>query len=154
MRVHTPWVRWLYRLVLALMVAGLAVAWFVPAEESASGPALVDAEERTFVALLPAIVSSDLQPGRHLSLEVDGLSEDPGVHGRALRAEPADPADIRRVGFGSFPQPAILVTGLLVAEGSDAVRLPSSRRVTGRAVVVLRREPLLTVFLHGLQGVF
>jgi len=70
LRIGTPWVRWLYWLVLALAAAGLTLSLVVPVERTASGPALIDPREGTFVAVLPAVAGSDLPGDRPLRLEV------------------------------------------------------------------------------------
>jgi hypothetical protein len=153
LRAAIPWVRWLYWVVLALLVAGLALAFFARTDESASGPALVNAPERTFVAVLPAIAGSELAPDRTLRIEVEGVPGRHGVAGEVFSAEAASEADIRRAGFDAFPQPAILVTGALTPDAQEAMGPSSSPRLSGRAVVVLRSERVLTVLFRGFGGV-
>ena len=70
---------------------------------------------------------------------------------RVLRAEVADQAGVRRVGFASSSQPATLVTGVL-APDADVASLPSPLRHKGRAVVVLRSQSILDLFLQQLRG--
>ena len=152
LRVALPWVRWLYWIVLALVVAGLALAFSARIHESAAGPALIDGEERTFVALLPAAASSDLRPDRLPPVEVDGLPGRRSVAAQALHVEPADDVEVRRAGFGPFPQPAMLVSGVLAPDAPGVPELPSSPRLTARAVVVVRSERLLTALLRGFEG--
>jgi hypothetical protein len=150
LRVASPWVRWLYWAVLALVAAGLAVTFLAPIEQTTSGPAFVDPQERTFVAVLPAEVA-DVQDGRPLRLDVDGPGGWQDVAATARHVEAVEDADVERIGFTSFPRPALLVTGVLAP---DAVPVPeaSSAQLTGRAVVVLGSKPAFSVFLHGFGG--
>lgn len=154
LRIVAPWVRWLYGMVLVLTVAGVALAFSVRVEQTISGAALVNGQERTFVALLPAAPNADLRPGQPLRIEVEVLRKPRQVPAQIRRVGVADDADIRRAGFGSFPQPAILVIGVLAPRSSDLAGLPSSRGLRGRAVVVLRSERALAVFLRGFKGVW
>ena len=150
LRVDPRWTRWTYWLVLALLVAGVIVTATARTSETTSGPALIDAQERTFVALVPGAASPDLQPGQTVRLDVQGL-EGPPLAARALKAEVADQAAIRRAGFPASSQPAVLVTGVL-GPRADVGALPSSPRHEGRAVVVLRSQTILDLFLRQLQG--
>jgi hypothetical protein len=150
LRVDPRWTRWTYWLVLALLVAGVIVTATAHTSETTSGPALIDLQEQTFVALVPGAASPDLQPGQTVRLDVQGL-EGPPLAARALKAEVADQAAIRRAGFPSSSQPAVLVTGVLGPHtGVGAV--PSSPRHGGRAVVVLRSQRILDLFLRQLRG--
>lgn len=165
LRLSVPWVRWLYGLVLVLLGAGAALGWWVRVDESASGPAVVDARQRTFVALLPGVAGSDARRGR-LRLEVDGL---PGgtASVQVVSAEAADAVAARRAGFDRPPDgPAVLVGGVLppaeptAAEptAADPAAEPTgtvggSGRRAGRAVLVLGSRPVLTVLLRGVDGV-
>jgi hypothetical protein len=150
LRIDPWWTRWTYWLVLALLMAGVIVTVTAHTSETTSGPALIDVQERTFVALVPGAASPDLQPGQTVHLDVQGLAGPP-LAARALRAEVADQAAIRRAGFPSSSQPAVLVTGVL-GPHADAGTLPSSPRHEGRAVVVLRSQRILDLFLRQLQG--
>jgi len=149
LRIDPPWTGWSYWIVLSLVVAGVVVAMTARTSETTSGPALINVEERTFVALIPGDASPDLHPGQLVRLHVDG----PGrpLAARALRAEVADQAGVRRAGFTSSSQPAMLVTGVL-APGADVASLPSSPRHEGRAVVVLRSQRIVSLFLRQLRG--
>jgi len=152
LRVGTPWVRWLYWIVLALVVAGLTVALLVRVERTASGPALIDPQDRTFAAVLPAVAGSDLRPGHPLELQVDAPTRRVDVAATALRAEVAEDGAIRPAGFDSFPQPAVLVTGGLSPDVGDLAETSSTPRLTGRAVTGLGSTQALTLFLRGFQG--
>jgi len=150
LRIDPRWTRWTYWLVLALLVTGVIVTATAHTSETTSGPALIDVQERTFVALVPGAASPDLQPGQTVRLDMQGL-EGPPLAARALKAELADQAAIRRAGFPSSSQPAVLVTGVL-GPHADVAALPSSPRHEGRAVVVLRSQRILDLFLRQLQG--
>ena len=149
LRVDPRWTRWTYWLVLALLVAGVIVTATAHTSETTSGPALIDVQERTFVALVPGAASPDLQPGQTVRLDLQGL-EGPPVAARALKAEVADQAAIRRAGFPSSSEPAVLVTGVL-GPHADVGTLPSPRP-QGRAVVILRSQTILDLFLRQLRG--
>jgi hypothetical protein len=150
LRIDPRWTRWAYWLVLALLVAGVIVTATAHTSETTSGPALIDLQARTFVALVPGAASPDLQPGQTVRLDVQGR-EGPPLAARALKAEVADQAAIRRAGFPSSSQPAVLVTGALEPH-TDMGTSPSSPRQGGRAVVVLRSQRILELFLRQLQG--
>jgi hypothetical protein len=151
LRIGVPWVPWLYWIVLALVAAGLALTLVVRIDRTTSGPVLVDPQERTFVAVLPAAAGLGLERGRPLRLELDGPTGREAVAASALRAGAADDAAIRRAGFSSFPQPAVLVTGVLTPD-AGALAETVSPRVAGRAVVVLGSEQAFSLFLRGFQG--
>jgi hypothetical protein len=150
LRIDPRWAKWAYWIVLALVVAGVAVIWTVRTTETTSGPAQINVQERTFVALVPDAASPDLQPGQLVRLQVDGHGGR-SIDARALRAEVADQASLRRAGFASSSQPAMLVTGVL-APNADVASLPSAPRQEGRAVVVLRSQRILELFLRQVRG--
>jgi hypothetical protein len=150
LRVDAPWTRWAYWLVLALLVAAGIVTATASTSETTSGPALIDVHQRTFVALVPGAASADLGPGQTVRLDVRGL-DGSSVAARTLEAEVADQAAVHRAGFPPSDQPAVLVTGVLVPH-ADVGALPSSPRQEGRAVIVLRTETVLDLFLRQLHG--
>jgi hypothetical protein len=149
LRIDPPWTGWLYWIVLSLVAAALVVTATARTSETTSGPALINVQERTFVALVPN-ASPDLRRGQLVRLQVDGPEERP-LAASVLRAELADQAGVRRAGFASTDQPAMLVTGLLERH-ADVASLPSSPRPEGRAVVVLRSQRILDLFLRQLRG--
>ncbi|MGR6967852.1 hypothetical protein ACU610_25660 [Geodermatophilus sp. URMC 61] len=151
LQVGAPWVRWLYWVVLALVAVGLALAFTVRVELTASGPALVDPQARTFVAVLPAVAGTEPQDGHPLRLDVAGQAGWGDVPATVTHVQAADEADIRRVGFSSFPQPAVLVTGVLRPGGGATPATPSAR-LTGRAVVVLGSERAFSLVLQEFRG--
>ena len=150
LRIDPRWTRWTYWLVLALLVAGMIVTATAHTSETTSGPALIDLQERTFVALVPGAASPDLQPGQTVRLDVQGR-KGPPLAARLLKAEVADQAAIRRAGFPSSSQPAVLVTGVLGLH-ADVGALASPPRHGGRAVVVLRSQRILDLLLRQLRG--
>jgi hypothetical protein len=149
-RIDPPWTGWAYWIALALVVAGVVVSSTVRTSETTSGPALINLPEWTFVALVPDAASPDLERGQLVSLHVDGLEGRP-IAAQTVKAEVADEAGIRRAGFASSSQPAMLVTGVLTPH-PDVASLPSSPRQEGRAVVVLRSERVLDLFFRQLSG--
>jgi hypothetical protein len=149
-RVGAPWVRWLYWVLLVLVVAGLALAAVTRVERTASGPALVDPQAGTFAAVLPAAAGSELRDGRPLRLEVDGPAGRQDVAVSVSHVEVADDTDVRRAGFGSAPQPAVLVTGVLARDAGVSTEAPAPR-TRGRAVAELGSQRALPLFLQGFQ---
>ena len=151
LRVGSRWVRWSYWLLLALVVAGLSVAWTTRTDQSVTGPALVKGRDGSFVALLPAVAGDDLDGTRTVRIELDGLPDRPRLAAKLLGARPADEGSLARVGLRPSGQPAILVTGLLVAP-SGVASAPAATGLDARATVVVRRERVLTLFLRQLEG--
>jgi hypothetical protein len=150
LRIDRRWTGWLYWIVLALVVAGVVVTVTARTSETTQGPALINVQERTFVALLPDAASPDLRGGQLVRLQVAG-SKGGSLAARVLRTEVADQAGVRRAGFASSSQPAVLVTGVL-APDADVASLPSPRP-EGRAVVVLGSQRILNLFLRQLGGI-
>jgi len=147
LRIDPAWTRWLYWIVLALLVAGVAVTTTARTSETTSGPALISVQERTFAALVPDAASADLHRGQLVRLQVEGRE----LTARVLRFDVADSAGVRRAGFASFSQPGMLVTGDL-APDADVASLPSPPRHGGRAIVILRSQSILDLFLRQLSG--
>jgi hypothetical protein len=147
LRIDPLWTRWLYWIVLAFLVAGVVVTAMARTAETTSGPALVNVHARTFVALVPDAASPDLRRRQLVHLQV-GSRE---LTARVLRFGVADAAGVRRAGFASSSQPAVLVTGVL-APDADVASLPPSPRHEGRAVVVLGSQRILNLFLRQLRG--
>jgi hypothetical protein len=150
LRIEPPWTRWSYWTVLALVAAGLVVAATARTSETTSGPAWINVQQRTYVALVPDAASPDLRRGQIVHLRVNGLGARV-LAARVLNATVADPARVRRAGFASSSQPAVLVTGVLERD-DDLASLASSRGAKGRAVVVLRSQGLLDLFARQLRG--
>jgi hypothetical protein len=150
LQVGAPWVRRLYRVGLALVAAGLALLFLIRVQQSTSGPALVDPRGQTFVAALPA--ASDVPVGRHLHLQVEGAAGPREIAGTVLRVVPADDPSVRRAGFGSFPRPAVLVTGILAPGAATRTGTSPGARLHGRAVVPLGSERLSSLVLHGFDA--
>jgi len=151
LRVGAPWVRWLYWIVLALVAAGLALTLLVRIEQTTSGPARVDPQPRTFVAVLPAAAGSDLHRGHPLRLEVDAPAGPESMAASVLEVRAAEDADVRRAGFETFRQPAVLVTGVLTPDAATPARTASSSGLAGRAVIELGSKRAFSVFLEGFE---
>ena len=147
LRIGAPWVRWLYWAVVALVVVGLAAAYAVRTEETASGPALLDPGERSFVATLPVSAGSELDRSPDVRIE----HADESLPARILRSESADSADLRGRDLPSLPGPAILVTGALIGD-TTGPRSGSRSPVRARVVVVTSRDRLLSTLWRGLNG--
>jgi hypothetical protein len=147
LRIDSRWTAWMYWTVLALVVAGAVVIVTARTSETTTGPALVNVQERTFAALVPDAAAPDLRRGQLVRVYVDGPVDRPLV-ARVLKAEVVDQTGVRRAGFARSSQASILVTGVLAPE-ADVGSLP---RHEGRAVVVLRSERMLKMFLQQLSG--
>jgi hypothetical protein len=151
LRIDPPWTGWLYWIVLALVVTGLVGTATARTSETTSGPALVNVQERTFVALVPDAAAPELHGGQLVRVQLNGPNG-PVLAGRVVRAEVADQAGIRRAGFASSSQPAMLVTGVLAPDADLAPVRPPGARHDGRAVVVLGSQTVLDLFLRQLRG--
>ncbi len=150
LRLASPWLRWLYWIVLGLALVGLGLAFSARVDETVSGPAQINGRIGTFLAVLPAAGGSALEEDSSLRVEVGTPTGRRGVAARALFVETADDEEVHRAGFDGFPQPAILVSGVLTPQPSDLAGSTSSPH-EGRAVVVLRSERAVTVLLRGFQ---
>jgi hypothetical protein len=150
LRIDPAWTRWLYWIVLALVVAGVVVTATARTAETTSGPALINVQQRTFVALVPDTASPGLRRGQLVRLQVN----DPvgrRLAARVLGAKVANHASVRRAGFTAGFQPAMLVTGVL-APPADVASLPSSPPPRGRAIVVLHSQRVLSLFVRLVRG--
>ncbi|WP_448620840.1 hypothetical protein [Geodermatophilus sp. URMC 65] len=152
LRVGAPWVRWLYWLVLAMVGAGLVVSLTVRVDRTTSGPALVDPQQGTFVAVLPAAAGAEVRGDHPLRLELDGPGQRT-VAASVGEVRAADDAAVRRAGFDSFPRSAVLVTGVLEPDAVALDEAGSSPRRTGRAVVVVGSEQAFSLLLGGFHDV-
>jgi hypothetical protein len=135
-----PWLRWSYWAMIAALVIGGIAGLLVRTDETAAGPAVVQAHGRTFSALVPAGVSTDLATARSFVVELPG-SRASQVTVTSLRLRPATPAAVKAAGLEPPMAPSVLLVGTMA--GDDAARLGArSATVRGRLVVVLRRESL------------
>ena len=148
LRVGAPWVRWLYWLVLAMVGAGLVLSLVIRVDRTTSGPALVDPQQGTFVAVLPAAASAEVRDDHLVRLELDGPGERT-VAASVAEVRAADDAAVRQAGFRSFPRPAVLVTGVLAPDDAALDENGSSSPLTGRAVVVVGSEQAFSLLLGG-----
>jgi hypothetical protein len=150
LRLDSPWLRWSYWAVLALVVAGVITTMLVRTEATATGPAVVN-PDGTFAALIPAAAAPDLEDARTVRIEsIDGAE---GVRATAAvdQAEPADDATVARLGLPPLEGPAILLSGALARTEPSALP-PRETEATGRAVLVIRSEPILGMFARRVSG--
>jgi hypothetical protein len=150
LRLGAPWLRWSYRLLLILAAAGILAASLVRTSESTSGPAVVDASQRTFSALLPAASAPALSRAQVARLEVGDRRP---MTVTVRHAAPAAAAAIRRAGLPQPQQPAILLSGSvepLAAGGRSATGRPLRRRA--RMVVVLSSTRIGELALRQLKA--
>jgi hypothetical protein len=152
LRAGVPWVRWLYWAVLALVAVGLVLVFLVRIDQTTTGPALLDPQQQTFVAALPAAAASDLQQGRPVRLEVNTPTGARSVAATAQHVDAAGDVDVERAGFSSFPSPAVLVRGVLTTGTTAPPTAPSSSRMPARAVVTLGSQQAFSVFVRGFDG--
>jgi hypothetical protein len=139
-RLGGPWLRWLYRLTIALVLAGAAGVVLIPARQSSSGPAVIDPGSGWFAALFPVAVAPELATAQGLSFALPGAGLRPlrvtGVHVTLATA-----ASAARAGLTAPGQPSILLTGRLLA----GERPGPGRRLRTGAVLVLPARPLAAV---------
>jgi hypothetical protein len=109
LRLHLPWVRWLYRGLVVAVLMGGAVAYGIRVDERASGPAVVATGGETFAALLPVATTEMVEPGTALRIRLQGGE----VAGRAQTVETVDGAQARRAGFSASAGSHLLVRGVL-----------------------------------------
>jgi hypothetical protein len=152
LRVGAPWVGWLYWLVLATVGTGLVLSLVVRVDRTTAGPALVDPQHGTFVAVLPAAASAEVGDDHPVRLELDG-PEERTVAASVAEVRAAEDDAVRRAGFRAFPRPAVLVTGVLAPDDAALVETGSSLHRTGRAVVVTGSEQAFSLLLGGFHDV-
>jgi hypothetical protein len=140
-----------YWLVLLLGIVGAIIGWTVRAEATTSGPAFLDSRAGTFTALLPVAVGPDLKAGQPVRLR---LTDPTGrtVSARTASVEVADSDQVRRAGFTSVTGPAVLVSGLVSADGAGA--FPAAGQPEAEAVIVLRSEWLIDLLFDGVGALF
>jgi hypothetical protein len=140
-RLGAPWLRWASRLLLLLLVIGIAACVLLRTDESSSGPAVVDLRTGRFSALLPAAVAPNLRSARGLKIALDG-----GLNVTArVTAALVLPAHATRAGLSTTTEPGVLLSGRI------ARRNGVTGRVRGRATAVLRSERLGDVALRQLR---
>jgi hypothetical protein len=113
-RLGKPWLRWLYGMALALLVAGIALVATVRTTQDSYGTAVVTEPSGRFAALLPIAVISDLIHAKdpQVELQVSG-SERLTVLGAKLQL--ADDRAVRQAGLVPPTQASLLLTGWLAA---------------------------------------
>ena len=135
-----PWLRWSYWAMIAALVIGGIAGLLVHTDETAAGPAVVQAHGRTFSALIPAGVSRDLPAARSFLVELPGAPPSQITVTR-LRLRPAMPAAVKAAGLEPPTMPSVLLVGTIARD--DAARLGArSIGLRGRLIVILRRESL------------
>jgi hypothetical protein len=135
LRLGAPWLRWSYRAMLVLALAGLVAGWLVPADARTSGPAVVDLRSGTFSGMVPAAVARQLRDAHAVRLDLGEGA--PTVAVDVSRAEIADERVLRRRGLPAATQPAIVLSGRLPSGGRHR---GARSRVAARMTVVLRSE--------------
>jgi hypothetical protein len=138
LRLGAPWLRWSYRAMLVLVVAGLAAGWLVRADASTTGPAVVDARSGTFAGMVPAAVARQLRDAHAVRLDLGKGAATVAV--KVSRAEIADERVLRRTGLPAATQPAIVLSGRLPSAPAAGGPARPQSRVGARMTVVLRSE--------------
>jgi hypothetical protein len=146
LRLGSPWLRWLFWLVLGLTALGVALGLGVRVDQTATGPARLDPHAQTFVAALPVDADAGVHDGSPLRLEVRGPAGRRSLPAEVRHVAPAEQADVERAGLPPFPQAAVLVTGVVVAGGD------TEDRAAGRAVLDLGSQQAFALLLHGFEG--
>lgn len=146
-RLGSRWIRWAYRVTVAVLAAAIAGTLVIHTDESASGPAVVNGRTGTVAALLPAAAGPDLASSRGITVVLPGGQS---VRVTGLHAQLADGAAIRRAGLVPPTQPAILVTGRLSPGGPGGPGRPGrpaaeAAHLRTEISVVLRSETLASV---------
>ena len=138
-RLGSRWIHWAYRMTLVLVLVAVAGMWVIRADESTTGPAVINGRTGTVAVLLPAAAGPDLASSRGLTVTLPGGKP---VRVTGLHAQLASASSIRRAGLVPPAQPAILVTGQLDPGAAPAAQ---DAHLQTQATVVLRSEPLADV---------
>src|SRR5262249_30292513 len=149
-RLGARWIHWTYWATLVLLAAAVTSLFLIRTDESASGPAVVDGRTGAVTAILPAAAGPDLPNARGFTVS---LPSGRSALITGLRARLADVASIRRAGLVPPAQPAILLTGRLVARlagrqgpgASAAAAAAGGEPIHTQVSVVLRTESLADV---------
>jgi hypothetical protein len=137
-RLGAPWIRWVYRMTLVLVLVAVAGLWIIHTDESTTGPAIVDGRTGTVTLLLPAAVGQDLASSQKLTV---GLPGGRSVAISGLHGQLADDTVIRKAGLTPLAQPAILVTGRLNT-GAAAAPAVQDAQLRTQVSVMLGSESL------------
>ncbi len=142
-RLGAPWIRWGYRLTLALICVGVAAVGMARTAEYSYGRAAILEPGGRFAALLPAAVVPDLGAARDLSVALPGRGMRP-VSVRGLRATLATRSAVRRAGLRPVKQPSVLLTGRVSVPGLP--RAPrGGRPFRTQVALVLRSRPVAVI---------
>jgi hypothetical protein len=132
----TAWIRWLYRLALGLVAAGIVVVMTARTAQCDYGTAVITEPGDQFAALLPVAVLPDLARSRNLDVVLE-LPRSRQVRVTWVRVRLAGPNLVRRAGLAPPTQPSLLLTGRLTAgiaaEVSGAARHSTAAEVSGAA---------------------
>jgi hypothetical protein len=136
--------RWLSWLLVLLFVAGGVMGFVIRVDETTSGPAMIDASRGTFQALLPDAGLGDMASPLPVRLTMDGSRQRGTFTGSATSSATTDESGARDAGLPAPEQASRLVSGTFapIDGGTSAGPLP------GRAVVVLRSDRAVTVFIR------
>jgi hypothetical protein len=145
-RLAEPWLRWLYRLALGLVAAGIALIMTARTAEESYGTAVVTEPGGQLAALLPVGAAPELARARGLAVVLD-TSRAGQVSVTGARAQLADPGAVRRAGLAQPAGPSILLTGRL-APGALGPPSGRKRRLTTPMALVLRSEPVGAVVVR------
>ncbi len=141
-RLGAPWIRWCYRLTVALICAGIAVTGMARTAEYSYGRAAIEPGGR-FAALLPAAVLPDLAAARDLRVALPGRGLR-SVRVRKLKARLATRSAVRRRGLGQATQPSVLLTGRVTVTGLTG-SAPTGRPFVTQVALVLRSRPVAVI---------
>jgi hypothetical protein len=146
-RLGTPWLRWSYRALLVLVIAGVLLANGLRTRETTTGPAIVDVRNGTFSALLPAAVAQELSKARAVRLELPRGAVDVEV----LHAKPIE-ANTPTAGLPAPAQPALLLSGRVSRPPAGAGRTADGSRMAARMTVVLRSERVGGIIIRQIKS--
>jgi hypothetical protein len=131
-------------LLLALLAAATVAAWFARVPVYAAGPVIAVApaaagQEAALVALLPAELLPQLQPGGTVFVNLAGAGARDSRTILAVEPEAQSPSAVRRR-FALDPEAARAVTGPVAVVTVDAGSLPSGLPLAAHAGAVYRGE--------------
>lgn len=156
LRVAPPWSRWLFWIVLCLLLLGVGTAFVLRADRTVAGVALIDSNGRSFTAVIPLDDPAAVPAGRRVRLQLVG--QDPpsgGVFvGVTKHSESLTSAAAQQAGFGPLQAPAVLVSGALLRHPVPAVSPTKSISPGGleaRAVVVVGSDRIADIIGRGVH---
>jgi len=150
-QLRLAWMRPAPPLLLALIALALLAGLFVPVDEHASGPLLVGAGGRSFVAALPVTARAALESGRPLELSLGG--DRVAIPPRGIVLQTVDlPAATKLFGGAAVAGLAETADAALLVRGGLPAPAGCAAPCRGRVSVRLRSEALLRMLVSGFSA--